>query len=281
MTQRDLRYLESVLALRSSHRVADRAEADGLLHAIDDPEAHHLANLITRRSRFAGARVADGKGVMWTSRIRPNPNAGYDEDSYTYVGRTTVYRVDGDDDAVADEVARLYLRDSLQNGADSQFAGWRGRIVAIIPEEVGPKESKVVRTTADGRIEICHRYNVLESYGLFAQWLTELALELDEYGGVASELAHEGGGGGLVEKIVAAWLQREAASVQLAQARHSLKFALGGHARVQRMLEQSVDDRPQVSTAELARSLYTDRANLSRAMAAASKDPSQAALLDA
>jgi hypothetical protein len=49
--------------------------------------------------------------------------------------------------------------------------------VALIPEEVGAKESKIIRTTANGGIQATHTYNVLDAYGTYAGRVHELAME--------------------------------------------------------------------------------------------------------
>jgi hypothetical protein len=82
--------------------------------------------------------------------------------------------------------------------------------------------------------------------------------------------------GGLVSNIVQAWLLREAAEAQLEQARYSLKLALGAQARVQH-IGGSVQP---MAMAELARSLYTDRANLTRVAKTAESDERIRPVLD-
>src|SRR6185503_3222755 len=97
--------------------------------------------------------------------------------------------------------------------AASQFCGWRDRVVAIVPEEVGPKESKIIRTLAGGGIEVVHTYNVLDAYGTYARWVTDLALE---YGSgddaIASDTPQPPG---MARPVVSAWLMREAGEAQL------------------------------------------------------------------
>jgi hypothetical protein len=76
----------------------------------------------------------------------------------------------------------------------------------------------------------------------------------------------------MARSVVSAWLMREAGEAQLQQARGSLKFGLAGYARV------PSDELP---IAELARSLYTDRANLTKVIKAAEKDARITGILDA
>lgn len=194
------------------------------------------------------------------------------------MGQPRIYRVSSDDDAeVGADARRLFLAHSLRTGAVSRFAGWRERFVALIPEEVGPKEAKIMRTTCDGDIEATHTYTVLDAYGTYAGWVHDLAMEFgstDEalmkrrrpFDRAESEVAH----------IVQAWLMREAADAELTQARGSLKLSLSAHAR---RLKQF--DDPGISIAELSRSLYTDRPNLSRVIKSAANDERITRLLDA
>jgi hypothetical protein len=103
---------------------------------------------------------------------------------------------------------------------------------------VGPKESKIVRTLADGGIEATHTYNVLDAYSKYSEWVHALADEFgdtDERSAAGVEtpditpLPH------LAASIAQAWLMREAADASLEQARHSLKFGLAGFSRVLNM----------------------------------------------
>ncbi|GIJ81271.1 hypothetical protein [Micromonospora phaseoli] len=117
---------------------------------------------------------------------------------------------------------------AASTGAASQFCGWRDRVVAIVPEEVGPKESKIIRALAGGGIEAVHTCTVLDASGTCARWVTGLALE---YGSgdeaIASDTPRPPG---MAQSVVSAWLMREAGEAQLQQARHSLKFGLAGYA---------------------------------------------------
>jgi hypothetical protein len=175
---------------------------------------------------------------------------------------------------VWDDAARLFLAHSLRTGAASQFCGWRDRVVAIVPEEVGPKESKIIRTLADGGVETTHTYTVLDAYGTYARWVTDLALE---YGsGDEAIVSNSPRPPGLARTVAAAWLMRAAGEAQFNQARGSLKFGLAGYAQVVERGPSQV-----LPIAELSRSLYTDRANLTRVIKAAGKDAEITGILDA
>jgi hypothetical protein len=194
------------------------------------------------------------------------------------VGQPRIYRVASDDNAeVAADARRLFLAHSLRTGAVSRFAGWRERLVALIPEEVGPKESKIMRTTRDGEIEATHTYTVLDAYGTYAGWVHDLAMEFGSTDEALENRRHPSDRTeSEVTHIVQAWLMREAADAELVQARGSLKLGLGAHAHI---LKHS--DEPHISIAELARSLYTDRPNLSKVVKAAANDDRITRLLGA
>lgn len=80
----------------------------------------------------------------------------------------------------------------------------------------------------------------------------------------------------IVAGIAQAWLLRETADATLEQTRVSLKFSLAGFTR---LLELSGTDS-RASVAELARSLQTDRPNLTRMIKTAEKDARIAEILD-
>lgn len=188
-----------------------------------------------------------------------------------------------DETAIDQDARRMFLAQSLRLDAVMRFAGWRERIVALIPDEVGPKESKIWRTTATGTVDGTHTYNVLDAIGTYAGYVHDLAMEFGTTGKAAAaqsdwpkEAQREIREGGLVPNIVQAWLLREAAEAQLDQARHTLKFSLGAQARLQHM---GGSIRP-MAMAELARSLYTDRANLTRVVKAAESDERIRQVLD-
>lgn len=111
----------------------------------------------------------------------------------------------------------------------------------------------------------------------YAEWVGDLAAEF----GTTDEKLTAGIDTPNIEplvtpQIVQSWLLKEAAEAQLSQARHSLKLGLGAHLRFQEV----ATDRPTISMAELARSLHTDRSNLSRAAKLAAADAEVMQLLD-
>jgi hypothetical protein len=278
MTQLDMRYLEDVVRLRNTvpadetdaaDILAQFAAADAAVDVTDDdtPRPEIITARITQRSQFVGARLPDGRLVVWVRDIVPvdTPESTFESDD-----PGIAYVCDGDEDALLEDINRIWLRRSLADGAYRHFAGWRHLIVALIPEEVGAKESKVARTNLDGEIEITHTYNVLDAYGTYAAWLTELALGFGS-GDDAIGFDRDLGLDGMTRSVVSAWLHREAATVQAAQARHSLQFTLAGLELIHRRGGEGAASMPSI--AELARSFYTDRGNLSKVIAASKRDP--------
>lgn len=278
----DFRYLDPVLAPKHASLVDDPEKHARLLAATDEDDetsVEALAGMISREGRVVAWRLATGERVIYEGEIQVDYD-GVLVNGWKPVGRPRVYVVPSNDEAaILADVCRLFLTHSLRTGAASRFAGWRARVVALIPEEVGAKESKIIRTTAEGRIEATHTYNVLDAYGTYAGWVHELAME---FGSTDEALAKAGpwtGGNAdeaQVRGIVQAWLMREAADAELAQARTTLNFSLGAHARRLKRF-----GGPGVSVAELARSLYTDRPNLSKIIRAAEGDSRTRRFFDA
>ncbi|MEU7845967.1 hypothetical protein AB0B74_07480 [Micromonospora parva] len=267
MTRFDLRHLAGPLTPRHATPVDDPAERHRLAAMVDTDTSEYIAGFISQTGRVLGEVVKSGETVLYESDI------ALDEDGdWTPGDPSLMWRVAAGTprEEVYDDTARVFLAQSLRTGAASQFSGWRDRVVAIVPEEVGPKESKIIRTLAGGGIEVVHTYNVLDAYGTYARWVTDLALE---YGsGDEAIAADTPQPPGMARPVVSAWLMREAGEAQLQQARHSLKFGLAGYARV---------PSEELPIAELARSLYTDRANLTKVIKAAEKDARITGILDA
>ncbi|GAA2725721.1 hypothetical protein [Cellulomonas aerilata] len=265
------RALAAVLALRHAVAADDSSAAAGLPVTETDDDHQVIARYISDRGTVMAWTLPTGEQVLYSGAIEVS-----EDFDWTPVGTPRVYRfVNASETDVKADARRLFLAQSLKNGAARRFAGWRDRIVALIPEEVGAKESKIFRTRADGAIEITHTYDVLDAYAKYAEWVNALA---HEFGGTDDKLA-----AGIetpdieplnpmAVKIAQAWLMREAADAALDQARHSLKFGLAGFSRLLRFY-----DSDGSSVAELARSLHTDRPNLSRAIKAADSDPQIAA----
>ncbi|AEV81242.1 hypothetical protein ACWT_0230 [Actinoplanes sp. SE50] len=262
MTHADLRYLAEALTPRHAIAVNDPVDRQRLGDLVDVDTSEHLLGFISQAGRVVAETVGPGETVLAETDIAMDADGGWEPGPPSEVWKVPAGTRRED---MWDDVARLFLAQSLRTGAASQVCGWRDRVVAIVPEEVGPKESTIIRTLANGGIETTHTYNVLDAYGTYAKWLNELALEFgsgDE--AMASDTPQPPG---LVRNVVAAWLMREAGEAELNQARFSLKIGLAGYARI-------TERAPNVDLpiAELARSLYTDRANLTKVIKAAEKD---------
>lgn len=261
--------LDAVLALRHVVEVNDPAEAIALARTESDEGTNVTDGFISRQGRVLAWKTSTGEHVLYEGAIRVADNYEWEP-----TGTPRVYRFATDDEeATADDSVRLFLAQSLNNGGAERFAGWRERIVALIPEEVGPKESKIIRTLADGTLERTHTYNVLDAYSTYARWVNELASEFgstDENLVAGISVPDTAPLEPLTPNIVQAWLMREAAQAQLDQARASLKFGLAAQARLHELAGPDAD--ADVSIAELARSLHTDRPNLNRAIKAAETD---------
>jgi hypothetical protein len=266
MTRIDFRYLTELLTPRHAAPV-DPAEHNRLAGLVDTDTSEYITGFISQAGRVLGESVGSSETVLYECDITVDTEGDWESGapSRMWMVAAGTRRED-----VYDDTARLFLAQSLRNGAASQFCGWQDRVVAIVPEEVGPKESKIIRTLAGGDIEVVHTYNVLDAYGTYARWVTDLALE---YGSgdeaIASDTPRPPG---LARPVVSAWLMREAGEAQLQQARYSLKFGLAGYSRM---------PSEELPIAELARSLYTDRANLTKVIKDAEKDARITGILDA
>lgn len=258
--------LERVLSLRHAIEVTDSAQVSLFAAAEDEGTVEFLAGYISERGRVLAWQTASGESVLYEGLIHVS------DDSWIATGTPRIYRFATDDrEAITSDARRLFLSQSLGNGAVRAVAGWRDRVVALIPEEVGAKESKIFRTLPDGTIAVAHTYNVLDAYSKYSEWIHELAAE---FGGTEEKLEagtqtpdiapfpHIAAG------IAQAWLLREAADAELQQARHSLKLGLAAFSH----LISLPGTGRSASVAELARSLHTDRPNLTRAIKAAEGD---------
>ena len=259
--------LDRTLRLHHAAEITDSAELTTFAATADDETNDVLASYISEKGRVLAWRTATGARVLYEESIF------VDEDfEWSPSGAPRVYRFEtADPSEVTADVRRLFLSQSLRNGGARAVAGWRGRVVALIPEEVGAKESNVFRTLPGGAIDTTHTYNVLDAYSKYSGWVHELA---EEFGGTDEKLV-----AGIetpdispfpdvAAHVAQAWLLREAADAELQQARHSLKFGLAGFS----LLSSRDGADPGVSISELARSLHTDRPNLARAVKAAEGD---------
>lgn len=259
--------LEAMLALRHATEVTDPKTVTELAATEDDDTSDFIAGYISEQGRVVAWKTSEGDRVLREEAIRVD-----DDYHWEPAGTPRVFRFDTHDEAeIRDDACRLFLSQSLSNGAARMSAGWRGRVVALVPEEVGAKESKIIRTLPNGGIESTHTYNVLDAYAKYSEWVNALA---SEFGSTDEKL--EAGirtpdttpFGPPVDSIVQSWLMREAADAALQQARHSLKFGLAAFSRL-----ASTGTESGGSVAELARSLHTDRPNLARAIKSAEADP--------
>lgn len=268
-------FLDVSLALRHAVEVEGSDEVRALAAGEAAEGTEHLMRLISERGRVLAWKSPAGEYLLYDGVIQMS-----DDYEWAPTGTPRVYRFDTiDTAAIRADALRLFLSQSLRNGGVRRSAGWRDRIVALIPEEVGPKESKIIRTLPDGGIEAAHTYTVLDAYAKYAEWVNALADEFgetDEKLEACIEAPNLTPFPPIAASIAQAWLMREAAEAALEQARASLKFSLAGFARVLKLTETE----PGVSVAELARSLQTDRPNLARTIKAAEKDARIAEIFD-
>lgn len=256
--------LANVLALAHAHLVEDRKQAASLIEAqraLEESDKEDiLSQFVSERGLVEAWRTPAGECVLCVTDIQV-VGGGYRMDAAKV---PAVFRFDTADEAeIRADSQRAFLAHSIDSGATRRFAGWRDRVVALIPEEVGLKEANIFRTRSDGSIQRTHTYNALDAVTQYAKWVGELA---DEFGSTDEKyvagIETPNVSGLYTPQVVQAWLVREAAEAELAQARTSLKgyLAIPSH-----LLGMSV--------AELARSLHTDRPNLSRVIKAAAADP--------
>lgn len=259
--------LESSLALRHAAEVQDAKTLAALAATEDDGATKVLAGYISEKGRVLAWRTTTGSRVLYEGPI----SVGCDFE-WTPSGSPRIYVFNTEDaTAITEDTLRLFLSQSISNGGARALAGWRDRVVALIPEEVGAKESKIVRTLAGGGIDSTHTYNVLDAYSKYSEWVHELAAEFggtDEKLLAGIETPDTAPFPFIAADIARAWLLREAAEAELQQARLSLRLGLAGFSRLSGL--PGAD--PGASVAELARSLHTDRPNLARAIKAAEGD---------
>lgn len=257
--------LDALLALRHAHLIDDPAQTTEIIAVHDADADEPVFGLISEKTHVVATKVASGAYLL--SR---NITVG---DDYEVVptGVNSVYRFDtADEGEMSKDAQRLFIAQSIENGAARNFAGWRERIVVMIPEEVGAKETNIFRTTADGRIEATHTYNVMTAYGTYAGWVHDLAEEFigsDEMLEAGIKAPDTTPFGPFASGIVQAWLERNMAEAVLEQARTSLKMGLGAFDMM-----ATLTPSEGASIAELARSLHTDRANLTKVIKSAQKD---------
>lgn len=267
--------LEATLALRYAIEVKHSDESSDLAMDADFNEGDYLCGFISERGQVFARKSSNGEYFLYESAIQAT-------NDYEWIpsGSPRIYRFDTVDEAeIQADARRLFVSQSLCNGGARRSTGWRDRIVVLIPEPAGAKESKIIRTLADGGIEETHTYSVLDAYTKYAEWVNALAAE---FGGADEKLLANietpdiEPFSPIVANIAQAWLLREAAESTLEQTRASLKFSLAGFTRLLALSE--TDSRASVS--ELGLSLQTDRPNLTRLIKAAEKDARIAEILD-
>ncbi len=267
--------LEAALALRHARELENLHEISALATAADVEDTDHLYGYISERGRVLAWKSSTGEHLLYEGAIQMADNY-----EWTPIGTPRIYRFDTTERAeIHADTLRLFLSQSLGNGGARRSSGWRDRIVALVPEEVGLKESKIIRTLADGGIEATHTYTVLDAFTKYAEWVNALAAEFgstDEKLEAHVETPDLTPFPPVAASIAQAWLLREAAEATLEQARASLKFSLAGFNRLLELAE--TDSR--ASVAELARSLQTDRPNLTRMIKTSEKDARIAEILN-
>ena len=153
LTRVDFRYLADLLTPRHAATVDDPGERNRLAGLVDSDTSECIAGFISQTGRVLGEAVESGETVLYESDITVDADGDWEPGTPSRVWMVTAGTRRED---IFDDTARLFLAQSLHTGAASQFCGWRDRVVAIVPEEVGPKESKIIRTLAGGDIEVVH-----------------------------------------------------------------------------------------------------------------------------
>lgn len=167
------------------------------------------------------------------------------------VTTVALYRDYPAEEAAVQDARRLLLRSVLVSNAQRQATGWRTNIVVLAR---GFEYYNIFRTHADGTIDIEYAENPLNAYAYYQSAVEKLVNDLVNMKWEDSPLQQT--------DLVTAWLRREAADALLAQARSTLSG---------RLFLFGLQDE-SVSISELARSLHTDRANLSRMITKAKRE---------
>ncbi|MEV6648939.1 hypothetical protein [Amycolatopsis sp. NPDC051371] len=152
--------------------------------------------------------------------------------------------------AAVQDARRILLGSVIDRDVFSQAAGWDTEVVVLAR---GVDAFTIFRTHADDRVEMTVVEDVLWAYAQYAEAVDALATDLASHDRMREVPP-------MTPKIIDAWLRRESAQALAGQARVSLEGALRIFSR-----------QPSMSVAELARSLHTDRGNLSRMISKAAK----------
>jgi hypothetical protein len=148
----------------------------------------------------------------------------------------------------------------LGSAALRRVAGWETDAVVL----GRGYDYYILRTHREGAVELSYAEQPLDAYALYARLVTDLAEEL-----VPPDGPHRlGKVSPLLPGTVRAWLYRDASEAMGDQARVTAGIGLRGLVKAGD-LAQSARYPARVSLAELACSLHTDRARLSRAISAA------------
>jgi hypothetical protein len=148
----------------------------------------------------------------------------------------------------------------LASAALRTVAGWEADAVVL----GRGYDFYILRTHSEGTIDLSYAEQPLDAYALYARLVTDLAEEL-----VPPDDRHRlGTVSPLLPVTVRAWLYRAAGEVMGDQARVTAGIGLKGLVKAGD-LGQSSRHAARISLAELACSLHTDRARLSRAISAA------------
>ncbi|MFI0805558.1 hypothetical protein SAMN04489729_6989 [Amycolatopsis lurida] len=156
---------------------------------------------------------------------------------------------DTEDSAVQD-ARRILLESVIDRDVFSQAAGWNTEVVVLAR---GVDAFTIFRTHVDERVDVTMVENVLWAYAQYAEAVDALATDLTSHKRIRDFPP-------MTPKIIDAWLRRESAQALAGQARVSLDGAL-----------RAFSYQPSMSVADLARSLHTDRGNLSRLISKAAK----------
>ncbi|OJF14553.1 hypothetical protein [Couchioplanes caeruleus] len=151
------------------------------------------------------------------------------------------------DEARAD-ARRLLLKLAINSPELRFFTGWGLDAVLVVRAQ----NWYTIRTKHNGTIEFWVDEEPLEAHGRYANKATQLAREVRNNFDIPVPPG--------MRKVAEAFIQREAANASLLQARQSLRIILESIDR------HDTDADKKMNIAELARNLYTDRANLYKLM---------------
>ncbi len=185
-----------------------------------------------------------GEGIELTMPLANIVGQGDDAET------VAVYSGYDTEDSAVQDARRILLRAVIGRDVFSQAAGWNTEVVVLAH---GADAFTIFRTHPDGKVDATQVENVLWAYAQYAEAVDALATDLTSHKRIREFPA-------MTPKIIDAWLRRESAQALAGQARVSLDGAL-----------RAFGYQPSMSVADLARSLHTDRGNLSRLISKAAK----------